>query len=288
LRETQEWFARAVMTGEAMGEAEARLTAGPNLGARGRLEVYRRGYAARLRECLADDYPVLKHAMGAEAFDELGDAYVARFPSTSPNLNAYGRHMAAFCAEGGRCFEADLARLEWAVVEVIHAPLAPLLTMDRLAAVPPEAWGRVRLVASRALRIVEHEHPVNDYFQSVRDGRSPNGNGRNADDGRSPNGNGRNADDGRSPNGNGRNADGRETTVPDRAPGCTAVYRSSLTVWRMGLTPPMAAVLRALVAGTALESALAHAHSEPESSVTSWFRDWITGGLFVDVVTSPG
>jgi hypothetical protein len=249
LREAQEWFARAVMTGDGMDEAEARLTAGPALGARERLEVYRHGYAARLRECLADDYPVLKHALGAEAFDALGDAYVARFPSTSPNLNAYGRNMPAFCAERGLGFEADLARLEWAIVEVVHAPVAPPLTMDRLATISPEAWGGARLVASRALRVVGHEHPVNDYFQSVRDGGEP--------------------------------------PIPGHAPGSTAVYRSGLTVWRMGLTAPMAAVLRALVAGTPLEKALANAQNEPPGNVSGWFREWIQSGLFADVVTSP-
>jgi hypothetical protein len=44
LRDTQEWFARAVMAGERLDEAPQRLTAGPKLGARERLDVYRRGY----------------------------------------------------------------------------------------------------------------------------------------------------------------------------------------------------------------------------------------------------
>jgi hypothetical protein len=245
LRETLGWFARAVMTGEGVAEAERRLTAGPRMTPGERLDVYRRGYAARLVECLADDYPVLEHALGDEAFEALARAYVERFPSTAPNLNAYGRHMAAFCDAHRRAFEADLARLEWAIVEVIHAPIAPPLKMDRLAAIAMEAWAGATFVASRAVRLLHTAYPVNDYFQAVRDERAP--------------------------------------AIPAAAPAATAVYRGGTTVWRMGLAPPMAAVLEALVAGEALGAALTHAEGTPPHQVMASFREWIEGGLFVDV-----
>ncbi len=246
LRETQEWFARAVMAGERLEEAQARLTAGPKLGPRERLDVYVRGYVARLVECLADDYPVVKHAMGEERFEALCRQYVARWPSEAPNLNAYGRRMPELCEEQGRAFEADLARLEWAVVQVVHAPVGASLTMETLAGVPMEQWPAARLEPCPALRIVEARYPVNDYFQAVKDGGEP--------------------------------------VAPATAPSATAVYRSGLTVWRMGLTPPMVAVLGALVAGEALEHALAHAGDAPPEHVMAWFREWVQSGLFVGVV----
>jgi hypothetical protein len=248
LRETQEWFARAVMTGEGLAEADRRLTPGPRLSPGERFDVYRQGYVARLVECLADDYPVLEQALGDEGFGALARAYVARFPSTAPNLNAYGRHMAALCDEEGRAFEADLARLEWAIVEVVHAPVAPPLTMDRLAAMPMEAWATATLAASPAVRVVRAAHPVNDYFQAVRDGRSP--------------------------------------AIPAPAPAATAVYRSGKTVWRMGLAAPLAAVLEALLAGEALGAALSHAEGTPPEHVMASFREWVQGGLFVGVVAA--
>jgi hypothetical protein len=248
LRETQEWFARAVMTGEGAAEADRRLTPGPRLTPGERLDVYRHGYVARLLECLADDYPVLEHALGEEGFAALARAYVARFPSTAPNLNAYGRQLAAFCDEQGRAFEADLARLEWALVEVIHAPVAPPLTIERLAAIPMDAWAGATLAASPAVRVVRTAHPANDYVQAVRDGRAP--------------------------------------AIPAPAPAATAVYRSGKTVWRMGLAPALAAVLDALLAGEALGAALAHAQGVPPEHVMASFRDWVQGGLFVGVVAA--
>jgi hypothetical protein len=203
--------------------------------------VYRDGYVARLVECLADDYPVLKVALGDEAFDALCRTYVARFPSEAPNLNAYGRHMAEVCTG----FAADLARLEWAVVEVIHEPSRAPMTMESLAAVPEEAWGEAHLVASRALRLLTLHYPANDYFQAVRDGHAP--------------------------------------AIPAPEASATVVYRSGLTVWRMGLTPPMHRVLAALVGGEPLEQALSLAEGEPPEQVTAWFREWVSSGLFVAV-----
>jgi hypothetical protein len=244
LRDEQLWFARAVMTGAALDEADRRLTAGPRLGPRERLDVYRRGYESRLVECLADDYPVLEVARGDEAFEALCRAYVARFPSVAPNLNAYGRHMPEMCAG----FEADLARLEWAIVEVIHEPSRAPMTMESLGAVPEETWPGAHLVASQALRLLTLEYPANDYFQAVRDGHAP--------------------------------------AIPGPAASATVVYRSGLTVWRMGLTPPMHRVLAALVAGQPLEASLSLAEGEPPEQVTAWFREWISSGLFVAV--EPG
>ena len=241
LRDDQLWFAGAVMTGARFEEADDRLTAGPRLGARERLDVYRRGYESRLVECLADDYPVLKVALGDEAFDALCRSYVARFPSESPSLNAYGRRMADTC-EG---FAAALARLEWAIVEVIHEAAAPPLTMEKLADIPMDAWAGARLVSSRALRLLTLDYPANDYFQAVRDGGSP--------------------------------------AHPGPAPSATVVYRSARTVWRMGLTPPMHRVLAALVGGERLEAALSLADGEPPEQVTAWFREWVSSGLFVAI-----
>jgi hypothetical protein len=242
LSETQRWFAGAVMKGERLDETERHLTRGPRLDAAGRFDVYRHGYVARLVECLTDDYPVLKHALGDEGFEAKCRDYVARFPSESPSLNAYGRHMAAVC-EG---FAADLARLEWAIVEVIHAPARPPLSMEALAAVAPDAWGTARLVATPSLRLLVLEHPANDYFQGVKDGGSP--------------------------------------AIPAAAPSATVVHRSGRTVWRTGLTPTMRRVLESLVARRPLESSLDLAGDVPAETVTAWFRDWVTSGLFVDVL----
>lgn len=242
LRDEQVWFARAVMTGANAEEAGHRLTSGPRLTAKERLDVYRRGYRARLVECLADDYPVLEHALGETAFETLCHEYIARFPSKGPNLNAFGRHMPSLC----QGFFAELAALEWALVEAIHAPDGTPMVGAQLASIPADAWPRARLRRTPSLQVLRARHPVNDYYQAVREGR--------------------------------------DATLPAESPSAAAVYRAGLTVWRQRLTPVMADVLSALVRGETLEEAVAgvpEGHS-PEQVLT-WFREWVEAGFFDSV-----
>jgi hypothetical protein len=256
-----------------IGSAEAQklLTAGPRLSALERLEIYRRGYVARLVECLSDDYPALEHALGADAFGELCRAYIGAHPSEDPSLNFYGRRMAEFCrASAGvqiarrhslppsrssvpGLFAFDLAALEWAMVEVIHAASARPLVLDDLRDVPADGWGDARLVPNTALRILRFEYPVNAYLQAYRDGSDP--------------------------------------ALPPPARSATVVWRSGSKVWRMDLTDPMHAVLSALVAGDSLGIALeraadgisGEADDVVAARVMAWFREWVQGGLFTRV-----
>ena len=120
--------------------------------------------------------------------------------------------------------------------------------MEKLAAIPMDAWGTARLTASKALRLLTFQYPVNEYFQAVKDGGVP--------------------------------------SIPSPAPSAAVAYRSGRTVWRMSLTPPMQRVLAALVAGDALEAALDLAGGEPAENVTAWFRECVSSGLFVAVVAA--
>jgi hypothetical protein len=265
LRELQLWFARAVMTPDGAGAAATRddanrvLTRGPRLQALDRLEIYRRAYQARLIECLVDDYPVLRNAIGEGPFEDLCRAYIERHPSDGPNLNSFGRHMEHFCRESEpsssplRHFAAELAALEWAIVEVIHAPSSEPLTLASLRDVPMDAWAAARLVPNSAFRLLRFVTPVNEYFQAVREGKNP--------------------------------------PIPSAFPSATIVYRSGATVWRMDLTASMFDVLSALVAGETLGASLSRAEAsfgaideqEATQRVLTWFREWMGSGLFVRV-----
>jgi hypothetical protein len=268
LRESQIWFAHAITTPESeprperAGEAASRLTSGPRMTALERLEVYRRAYHARLVECLADDYPAVRHALGSEAFDALCRSYIAVHPSGGPSLNDFGRSMAAFCHSDDapspfptRAFAADLASLEWAVVEVIHSVTAKPVTLDGLRDVPLERWAEARLVPTPALRLLRFEYPTNAYFQAFLDRGDP--------------------------------------SVPAPATSWVVVYRDGPKVWRMDLTRPMFAVLESLVAGRSLGASLEQAGSFGEDDegaagqrVTGWFREWVASGLFARILFS--
>ncbi len=265
LRSLQEWFA-AVVTfpaslddGSAMAEwpVERVLTRGPQLSARERLGVYHYAYRARLVECLIDDYPGLNYAIGEDAFDALAGAYIVRHPSRHPSLNGYGQHLASFVRDEyvteafSTSFAHDLARLEWALVEVLHAAAAPTLSLEALQAVPPTQWAGARLPKADTLRLLRFTHPVNAFFQAFRHDKSP--------------------------------------TIPSPEPSVTAVYRHGWTLWRMDLTPAMARVLEALFAGATLGEALGKIETdesdeasveEASRNVMAWFREWVSGGFF--------
>jgi Putative DNA-binding domain len=272
LADQQAWFARAVMTPESeespVGAAlvTSILTPGPLLNPLGRLEIYRRAYHLRLIECLLDDYPAVAATVGEEAFEELCRKYIAIRPSTDASLNSYGRHMSNLCRaelqgpfapvrapSGDLSFVADLAALEWAVVEVIHAATAEPLTMTGLASMPASRWADARLVATPALRMLRFGYPINRYFQAFREGSRP--------------------------------------AVPSPAASSVVVYRSGPTIWRMDLGEAAFDLLHALTSGQSLAASLDGAsaalagvdESEAAAQVTVWFRDWVSSGLFSSV-----
>ena len=263
LRAQQEWFLAIVSTPEAEPapvdeRSAARLvTPSQTLSSLERIEIYRRGYHARLIECLADDYPVLQHALGEAAFETLCRAYIAEYPSTAPSLNYFGRHMADLCraqplAEPG--FFADLATLEWAVVLGIHAPTAPALGFEDLSQVPPERWPGARLTVNPSLSILRLAYPVNAYLQSFRNGDSP--------------------------------------SMPVPAGSVVAVYRTGKSVWRLELEPTLVTLVEALAAGATLEASLERVQAlltdrteqEAAALVSTCFRHSVSSGLFSALV----
>jgi hypothetical protein len=255
LADLQVWLLAAISDRRAV-DASAVVSAGPQLSARERLEIYQYGYRARLSECLRDDYPALAAALGAERFAALCDAYIERYPSSSPSLNAFGRHMSAHCAralagEHG-AFLSELARLEWALVEVVHAEIATPFDLATLQSLPADAWNSVRLLRSDAVRLLPFDYPTNAYYQAFR-------------------------------------AEGRIDAYPPRQASACAVYRIGPTLWRMDLTPAMARLLGSLFDGSAIGAALHQlsvdeqdpaALAEAERSVMTWFSAWVRSGFF--------
>jgi hypothetical protein len=278
LRDLQEWFAEVVMhdgtlesaidgakAGARVGatraaELERVLTRGPRLSAFDRLAVYHYAYRARLVECLVDDFPAVAFAMGSDAFEVLASRYIDAHPSTGPNLNGFGRSFAAFARASGVPHAellSDLAALEWAMVEAIHAADAPTLPAEALATVPADGWARVVFATHPSFRIVRSRFAVNAYFQAFRDEKAV-------------------------PFAGGLPALGEDLAG-------TAVVRREQRVWRMTLTRPMALVLQPLAEGQCLGEALGHLEAslpDPEAlqaaagSLMVWFREWVATGFF--------
>lgn len=141
------------------------------LSAAGRLAVYARMYRARLVDVLTEDYPRVGAILGTGAFGAAAHAYIDAHPSGHPSLRWFGARFAEFLdqtpLEGAPAFLADLARLEWARLAVFDAPDAPLLEIDALRRIPPEAWTTIRLRLVPAVVMLDVSWPVHEIWQVV-------------------------------------------------------------------------------------------------------------------------
>lgn len=263
----QRWFAEAITHRGPLSQGILRepllanatelprvLTAGPQLSALERLSIYHRAYRARLVECLADDYPALRATVGPTRFTEIVHDFVDRHPSHSPNLNGYGRPFSSFLGERGEVYLSELARLEWALVEVIHAPAAEPLSLADLSQLPVEAWASARLAPSNTVRLLSFTHPVNRAFQ--------------------------------------RFCETEAAVVPEPEPSVTLVYRQELVSWRLDLDPALTTLIEGLFAGQSLAHSLDRlaetaeddvALAALEQKVMIHFREWVECGVFAKI-----
>lgn len=126
---------------------------------RDRLDIYYNAYRLRLAEALATDYEILKAYIGDELFDAIVGEYIDTYPSVFRNVRWFGGRVADFLRDASLYAEqpilADLARFEWTLGLAFDAADAAALRFEDVAAVPPEAWTRMRLKPHPALHVVE-------------------------------------------------------------------------------------------------------------------------------------
>jgi hypothetical protein len=146
-----------------------------------RLEIYGNAYYARLIECLREEFPVLRHALGDEAFDAFAVGYLQSYPSTTYTLTQLGSNLPRYLVETtpddempGHWVEfvVDLAEFELAVGEVFDGPGLegqPLLDVQQLLSLPPTRILEVRLECVPCLRMIRLRCPAHRYYDAIRD-----------------------------------------------------------------------------------------------------------------------
>ncbi len=176
LRELEERFLRALQRphgsppdAEVVRIVESRAP----LDSAARIDIYAHMYCSRIIGSLLEDFPAVSRVLGADAFDALAHAYLAAHPSTHASLRHAGAHLPAFLAELPADevprFVPDLARLEWAQLEVFDAADCTLLTLADLQAIAPEEWSTLRLRLAPAVRVLAVAWPVHAYADGAVD-----------------------------------------------------------------------------------------------------------------------
>jgi hypothetical protein len=254
LEAAQRWLFERITRPFAMSppepDADARWVTSGKLPSAERIAVYQRAYFSRLVECLRDDYPALANLLGASDFEASCLAFIEAHPPASASLNAYGAPFADFFATSrapDAALASELARLEWAVVECIHADAERCLDARELGAISEQQWSRARLLPSPASRLLATRYPVHVYYRAFLDGETPE----------------------------------------PPAPGAStiAVCRRGDRVWRFGVDPRLAGLLRALMSGELLASALGSVPTDDSAGaeLERALSEWVACGLFAGV-----
>ncbi len=213
-----------------------------------RLDIYGRGYLARLEECLVADFPGLQYAMGEHSFHHLAAAYVQRYPSRHSNLNFFGERLVGFLTEFTEYehndFFVELATLEWAMTKTFHAPAFEPFDMASLSDLALEAWGGAVFTANPSLSLHAFEFPTNQFLQDFFEEKEPQ--------------------------------------IPERGKSFLNINRQDYKTWRSQMTEPAHKVLNALIRGKPFSDALALA-GDASQEVGAWFQDWSASDLFTKV-----
>jgi hypothetical protein len=273
LAAVQRWFQAAITHPEGVRhgvgstDAAAVLTRSNALGPLDRLAVYANAYFARLLDCLREEYPVVRHALGGETFDAFAAAYLQEHPSRSYTLFALGAKFPDFlratrpAAEGDGSpdwadFLIDLADLELLFNTVFDGPGVegkPAFDVAELAAVEPDRLLDGRFEPVPCLRLTALRFPAHAYLSAVRRKEEP--------------------------------------TPPDPADTYLAVTRARYVVRHYELSRPAYRLLSELASGNTLGGALAAATAEAdapsEADLGEWFRDWAARGFFRSVSVPP-
>ena len=138
------------------------------------LAVYRHAYRARLVEALVDNFTVLARALGDDAFEALGHAYLAAYPSQHPSIRWFGHALADFMATASddlvpHASLADFARMDWALRSAFDAADALLLAFEALAALSPDDWAGLVLHLHPSVQRVALAHAIEPAWRVLRE-----------------------------------------------------------------------------------------------------------------------
>lgn len=155
----------------------ASVTGGGKLSARESVDVYAKGYVARLTDALGETFEACWRVLGDEHFFAVAADHIRRFPSSSYNLSDYGASFPDFLRGGAlepRGLEApylgDLAAFEWEYKELFHQ--APHAGLDA-AALAAKAKPDSRFRFGSALRLLALEHRVHGLWKRDRADDTP-------------------------------------------------------------------------------------------------------------------
>jgi hypothetical protein len=237
-----------------------------------RLEIYNRMYWFRVLDSLYEDCPGLRAVLGDRKFMRMAEAYLVKYPSRSFTLRNLPSRLAKFLREEPQWTRphtalcVDLARFEWAQVEVYDGAARPLFTVADLQGANP---AKLRLALQPYLQLLELDYPVDDFLIAIKKREALlRGDASNAPTGV-------------------RVRRATKVRLPKPEKCAVAVHRLNGRIFFKRLEPAACKVLLAIRAGKPLDRALAagiprtkNPAEEWIAKVQGWFTNWMQLGWF--------
>ena len=173
LQTLQDAFQNYLLTGH--NTLEQSIVATDKVPVTTRLAIYKEAYECRLLEALANNYPCLKTYLGAE-FKKTGMSYIKTHPSTFRSIRWFGEDLSLFLKQSknnqASCL-AELAELEWNMSLAFDAANKDVFRMEQMAAIAPEAWGDMVMVAQPSLQRMDFYWNVVSIWQQLVSNETP-------------------------------------------------------------------------------------------------------------------
>jgi hypothetical protein len=139
------------------------------VGAEKRLSIYADAYRLRIIEALATAYPKSQLLLGDALFDQTARQYIDQYPSEYRNMRWVGERMSEHLRNvlPQHPIAAELASFEWALGLAFDAEDAATVTVQDLAALPPETWGDLNFTLHPALQLLALQWNVIAVWQAL-------------------------------------------------------------------------------------------------------------------------
>ena len=164
----------AALPPPAQAVARTLVRADARLSAIERVDIYADMYFYRIRDALKEDFATVAAVLGDAGFHNLITDYLLAYPPSHFSLRYAGEHLPAFLATHAAAtqwpYVADLAELEWAILDAFDAPDAPAIDAAVLRGVPQEDWPSLRFTLTPSLRQLRLAWTVHETWQQAQRG----------------------------------------------------------------------------------------------------------------------
>jgi hypothetical protein len=173
LADLQQAMRRSLLEGADRGADEDAVSAvlADGLDPQARLNIYRNTAEGVLVKAMRLAFPAVRRLVGEDFFEGAVRLFVGVAPPRSAWLDEYGEQLPDFLAQmpqiSSMSYVADVARLEWQVNGVLHAPDVPLLDPACLVRLDDDALGSLRLSPHPAARLLRCDSPADAIWRAV-------------------------------------------------------------------------------------------------------------------------